>query len=369
VRAGEDESRPIAVAEMLHELGECYCRMGLLDHGAVPLRAALRIFRGYPGDPRLAGVLLTLGNSLRKSSPAEAEALYNEVVELRTAKLQYESATLAWVNLGILCSEQGRHQEALEHYEKVLRVRQQTAGTPPARIGLVMNNIANAYRRMGKFAEAHESVDRALALIGANDPVLVAAYGTKGLIFLDAGNDAQAVEWLKKARAEQEKQPSPNLERRAENLERERAALERLGRREEADAARQALEQARAAMAAIPQSQGSLMERKLESEDAVLVELGFGWRRRRMDARSEVNLLGGRLAKLVRERDAGRYGGWVAVAENTTLLFYGPDAEKLFAALESALQEEPLCAGARITLQHQGNQREIGVKSQLARVN
>jgi tetratricopeptide (TPR) repeat protein len=369
LQAEEDEVKPVAVAEMLRSLGQCYCSMGLVDHGAVPLRAALRIYREYPGDPRLAGCLLTLGNALRRTNPAEAEALYNEVVELRMAKLQYESATLAWVNLGILCSEQGRHPESLEHYRKVLRVREQTPGTPPARVGSVMNNLANAYRRMERFAEAQEWVDRALVLFAPEDPSLASVYGTRGLIYLDAGDDAQAAEWLRKARDEQAKQPSPNLQTRTENLEKEIAALDRLGRAAAAAAAREELERTRAAIRAVPQSEGGVQQRHFESEDAVLVELAFGWRRRTPDTRAEIDALGKRLSKLLPEGEAGRYAGWVSIPENTTLFFYGPDAEKLFAALESALTEEPLCAGARVTLQHQGNQREIGVRSHPARVN
>jgi tetratricopeptide (TPR) repeat protein len=70
----DDVKEPIGQAHMLARVGECYNRSGLKDHAAIPSRAAIKIFRKYPEDPRLSAALITLGNALRKSSPAEAEA-------------------------------------------------------------------------------------------------------------------------------------------------------------------------------------------------------------------------------------------------------------------------------------------------------
>ena len=53
------------------------------------------------------------------------------------------------------------------------------------------------------------------------------------MIHLDAGEDKQAVEWIRKALAAREKQSSPNLDATVENLESEIAALNRLGRKNE----------------------------------------------------------------------------------------------------------------------------------------
>jgi tetratricopeptide (TPR) repeat protein len=49
-----DVKEPIELAHMLARVGECYNRSGLKDHAAIPLRAAVRIFRKYPEDPRLS---------------------------------------------------------------------------------------------------------------------------------------------------------------------------------------------------------------------------------------------------------------------------------------------------------------------------
>jgi tetratricopeptide (TPR) repeat protein len=165
VQLTAEQDDRVTLAELLSRLGSCYVRVGLRDHAAVPLREALTIFRTLSGDPRLPAVLLDLGNALRKAAPAEAERYYQESADWHVSRAQLESATPAWVNLGVLCSEQDRHLEALAHNEKVLRVREQSPGMSSRRIGTVVNNIANCYRRMKQFEQAHQSLDRAIGLL------------------------------------------------------------------------------------------------------------------------------------------------------------------------------------------------------------
>jgi tetratricopeptide (TPR) repeat protein len=249
-----EQNKPIAMSDMLWRVGQCYTRIGLRDHAAVRLRAALRILREYPGDDHLPAVLLELGNALRKGDPGEAEGCYNEAAELYVARKQLELAAAAWVNLGIMCSEQERFEESLAHYEKARDVRERSPSVKPSRIGVLLNNMANCQRRMGNYDEAHKLVDRAVEFLSQNgDPGPAAAYGTRGLIFMDSGNDAEAVEWLQESYAERKKASSPNFETIAENLEKEIVALKRLGRMEEAALAEDRLALARAAMNEIPQ--------------------------------------------------------------------------------------------------------------------
>jgi tetratricopeptide (TPR) repeat protein len=182
----DDVKDPIDMAHMLARVGECYNRIGLKDHAAIPLRAAVKIFRKHPEDPRLSAALITLGNALRKSTPAEAESCYREVADWHVARGQFLSATPAWGNIGILCSEQGRYAEALEYLEKVRKIREQSPGIPVPAIAITVNNIANCYRRMGSFAEACTAVSRAIDLLqDKGGTELASAYGTRGLIFLD----------------------------------------------------------------------------------------------------------------------------------------------------------------------------------------
>jgi len=249
-----EKNKPVAMSDMLWRVGQCYNRIGLREHAAVRLRAALRILREYPGDDHLPAVLLELGNALRKGDTAEAERCYKEAAEIHVARKQPELAAAAWVNLGIMYSEQERFEDSLAHYEKARDVRERSPSIKPSRIGVLLNNMANCHRRMGNFDEAHELVDRAIEFLSQNgDPGPAAAYGTRGLIYLDSGNDAEAVEWLQESYAERKKSSSPNFETIAENLEKEIAALNRLGRTEEATLAEDRLRLARASMNEIPQ--------------------------------------------------------------------------------------------------------------------
>jgi tetratricopeptide (TPR) repeat protein len=353
-------NNPVALAELLWQVGECYDRSGLKDHAAPPLRAALRIFRNYPEDPRLPSVLLVLGNASRKSAPAEAETCYREAADWHVGRVQLLSASPAWSNIGVLCSEQGRYAEALDFYERVLRVREQSPGTPPARIAAVLNNIASCYRRMGRFVEAYASVDRAIKLLNqGGGSHLASAYGTRGLIFRDEGRDAEAVDWLRMAYEQHQKQPSPNLRTIADDLEYEIAALTRLGRLDESAIAEKKLESVCAAMNAVPQANRDLSALDGPTQGAVLVELSFGSQPGSPYAKHEPAKLARQLSDAIETRNVGSYGGRVVIPESTTLMFYGADAEALFRVLEPSLTSEPMCAGAKVTIRQGEGHREV----------
>jgi|ERR1700677_247667 tetratricopeptide (TPR) repeat protein len=362
----DDVVDPIDMAHMLSRVGECYSRAGLKDHAAIPLRAALKTFRKYPEDPRLPAVLVTLGNALRKSSPAEAESCYREAADWHVARGQFLSATPAWGNIGILCSEQGRFVESLEHFEKVQRIREQSPGVPATAIAIPLNNIASNYRRMGKFAEAIAAVSQAIDLLqDKGGAELASAYGTRGLIFLDQGQDSEAVEWLRRAYEHHQTFPSPNLDTIAEDLTREIAALQRLGRADELKDAEARLASVHTAIKAVPRVNRDLSALDGPVQCAVFVELNVGIRERSLDGKREDVQLGKRLTEVLEAKSVGWYAGRLTIPESTTMIFYGPDAEILFQAIEPTLTSEPVCAGARIAIRQRDGQREVIVPSRL----
>jgi tetratricopeptide (TPR) repeat protein len=361
-----EQSEPTAVAELLAREGLCYIQCGLKDQAAVPLRAAVKILRDHPGDPRLAAVLVTLGNAVRKSSPAEAEQLYQEVADIHAAKAQMESATTAWVNLGILCSEQGRHAESLAHYQRALRVREQSRGTPPGRVGSLLNNMANCYRRMGDFNEALRLVDRAIKLLKPEDgSPFPSAYGTRGQILHGAGRDAEAVEWLQKSYEERMRSSSPDLDAVIENLEIEIESLMRLGRLQEAEAAEGKLARAKTEKAEAPRANVDVSALKDRADGAVMVELAFGSRPGSGYRIQDAEVVAEQMAGILEERDTGFYGGRVVIPESTTLWFYGADGEAIFQAIEQFLKDHLICAGATIAIRQGGKMREVVIPQQM----
>ena len=57
-----------------------------------------------------------------------------------------------------------------------------------------------------------------------------------------------------------------------------------------------------------------------------------------------------RLIKVIKEDQLGEFDGNEVGRDEATLYMYGPDAERLFAGIESTLREYPLCQGARVEI-------------------
>jgi tetratricopeptide (TPR) repeat protein len=348
---------PIIIASLLRRMGKCYARMGLRDHAAVPLRASVKIYRSSPAEPNFPGVLLDLGNALRKRSPTEAEALYQEAAGLYEAQLNLASATAAWVNLGVLFAEQGRNQEALELYQRALNICEKAPKTPASRISSALNNMAECYRRMGCFAEAHALIDRAVRTTGIDDPIMAHCYSTRGEIFGDEGDVERLLEWTRKAISIREKQASQNKELLSNNYEKEIQALERLGRTEEAERVRAKQAELRALIESTPKSEiGSSIPGK-QVEGAVFVEIPLG-PSAMAKGEDDLSALASTLSAKIREGMCGRLSRAVTLPDQVTLIFYGPDAEQLYTGIKPILTEEKICAGARVVIQQNGVVRE-----------
>jgi tetratricopeptide (TPR) repeat protein len=254
----------------------------------------------------------------------------------------------------------------LEYLEKVRKIREQSPGISTPAIATTLNNIANCYRRMGKFAEAFTAVSRAIDLLqDKGGAELASAYGTRGLIFLDQGQDSEAVEWLRRAYEHHQTLPSPNLDILAEDLSREIAALQRLGRADELKDAEARLASVHTAMKAIPKVSRDLSALDAPLRCVVFVELNVGVRERSLDGKREDVQLGKRLTEVLEAKNAGWYAGQLTIPESTTMIFYGSDAEAIFQALEPTLRSEQICAGARITIRQRDGQREVILPSRL----
>jgi tetratricopeptide (TPR) repeat protein len=363
-----DKLEGVARAEMLLALGQCYLRSGLRDHAAIPLRAAVRVFRLAAGDPHLTEALMVLGSALSRSSPDEAEALFRESADLHNSNMKFESATVPWLNLGVLLSENGRHAEAAELYDRILRIREQSRGLAPSRVAIVLNNIASNYRRMGKFREAHAAIDRAIKVYEAGDKGLASALGTRGMIYLDEGRDKDAAKWLENAISEFRRQPSPNMTSMAEDLDRLIGALTRLGRTREAETAQRERDALRARLGAIPQSeQDSGGDAGIAG--AVLIELTGVNRLRGSDRYDDVMALVHKTLDLLRLQDVGFYRGKVAIPESTTLIYHSRSPESLWSTIESCVCEEPIAAGAKITIRDGATHREVLVPMPVSTLN
>jgi tetratricopeptide (TPR) repeat protein len=361
------ETDPMLVAEMLQKMGECYSRMGLGEYASIPLRSALKILDKFPEHPWRSATLLTLGNAIRKTQPAEAEACFREAAEMHAANLQHQSAAPAWVNLGILCAEQGRYDESLEFYAKVLRVRENNAATPPDRIALLHNNIAGCYRRMKKFDEALASVDRSIVLFPASDAQRAYAYSTKAMTLRDAGRDEEAVTWFRNAIAEREKQASPSFEASLDDLQGLIDALKRLGRDSEVAPVEKELERVRQLRDSVQAAQGG-GERDAFAGGSVLVEVPKQ-NNAEPHAPEEIRNLVYGLAGALAEAGVGRISGHITSPETRTLIFTGQDAERVFEFLIPLLSSDSFFSGARVVVRQGDVSRELMLPMKVTAVN
>jgi len=361
-----EANEPLGVANMLSRQGHCYAFCGLKDQAAIPFRAALKILRDYPDEPSLANVLIGLGNALRKSSPSEAEQLYKEAADIHIAKAHLESAAVPWVNLGVLCSEQERNSEALEYYRKALEVREKSPGTPPVRIAMLLNNIANCHRRSRDFEEALRLIDRAIEILQSeNTPKIASAYGSKGQIFHDAGNDAEAVEWLRRSYTERMQEPSPDFDLMLENLGYEIASLKRLRRTQEAADAEARMAMAKEAMKAFPSANVDLSTLTAEPAGAVLIELAFGTRPGGRYGKRDAEAVLEQIFAILSMANLGKSGSRVMTPESITLIFYGENAQAMFEAIEQFLADHLIFAGAVVSIRQGQSVRQVVIPTTL----
>lgn len=359
-----EAAQSIKAADWLWKIGRCYARIGLRDHAAIAYRGSVRIFRKESADPRLPVVLLALGNAIRKSAPTDAEAIYKEAAAIWEKKGQIESATPAWMNLGILCSDQGRFEETIQYYERVRAIRESSPATPPVRIGVLYNNLASCYRKMRRFAEARQAIERSISILTnlgvlpSNDAnSLALSFGTKGMILRDEGRDLESLEWLRRACTEIEKYPSPNLELLIEELEHQLGALARLNQAEAAGAVEARIKSVRATAAEIPtisQDGSGLSE---VAEGALIIEVDGGLRND--STNGGIVKLGICLDEILKEQELGSWQGMVHIPESSTLIFYGSSAQAMYDAIEPTMRDDVRFKGALVTVRQGTEQREV----------
>ena len=287
-----------------------------------------------------------------------------EFAEIHNSAMRYQSASTAWVNLGLLCSEQMRCEEALEYYERALKIRRSSPNLPEQSLAIVHNNLANCYRRMRRFDEAHLNANLAISLFHEKDKGMSYAYGTRGQIYLDAGEYEKALEWLTKSNEERLRRSDSDQQVILENYENQIVALEALGRNAEAEIIRLNAEHVRKAIESVPLVDIETGATAKPAEDAVFIELTRASAippEDEKESRIELTAVLGAAALLA---EVGHYCGKVSLPESTTLIFYGSNADDLFAILQPALEAEKNQFHARVSIQKDGVIREVLIQGE-----
>ena len=95
-------------------------------------------------------------------------------------------------NLGLTMYAQGRHDEAIAEYDKVVELREQLLGPLHPDTGVAHNNLANALAELRRLDEAQVHADRAFAIwsagLGSDHPFVSASLHNLGMLAYRRGD-------------------------------------------------------------------------------------------------------------------------------------------------------------------------------------
>ena len=187
---------------------------------------------------KLAHPYVNMGNGYKRTQKLEdAERCYREalrLIEINDAKTP-EQLSLVLLNLGAVCSESGRYEEAEHRYREVLDLRIAAYGRNHWRVGNTYNNLANCVRQMRNFDAAEEYIQKAIEILEARPESLSNAIDTLSRLREDQGRVDEALEAATRARETQQNLPTPDLTELATLFEREALLAGRMGDQDRAN--------------------------------------------------------------------------------------------------------------------------------------
>ena len=193
------------VARALNDLAAVLAQRGQLDQAEEAMRGALDLRRRLLGTrhPAVADSHWNLGAILRRQERYDdAESHYREALAIFGGSLGEDSVEVARVynGLGALAGARRDHAASEAFLHEALRRYEKTLGATHPDVGLTLNNIAVAQRRLGRTEESAANALRALSIQTSSlpdDHFLVAVTRfTLGTLALMEGDSAKAVEWL-----------------------------------------------------------------------------------------------------------------------------------------------------------------------------
>lgn len=100
-------------------------------------------------------------------------------------------------NMGLLMDQKGDSAKAFEYHLRGLEIKRKSKATPTSVI-ISLSNVANAYKVLGRYREAHDLLDEAIDLIRAEKvpmkDIEALIYNTRGKVYATAGELQQARE-------------------------------------------------------------------------------------------------------------------------------------------------------------------------------
>ena len=251
------QATPLATAGRLERAAMACFRVGVHANAASAFGKAIDLMTKEKGADALAlaSPYINLGNCYKRMQKLEdAERCYREARRLHqvNAADQSEQFSTILLNLGVLCAEQGRNEEAEQYYMQTLELRVQMLGRNHWRVGNTYNNLAGCRRRLRDFAGAEGYIQQAIEILDAHPEQLCNAIDTLSRLREDEGKTEEALAAATRAREIQQGLPSPDLSEMATLFDREAALAERCGEEERARESRTRAAEMRHALAAAP---------------------------------------------------------------------------------------------------------------------
>ncbi|HLK19509.1 MAG TPA: tetratricopeptide repeat protein [Bryobacteraceae bacterium] len=251
------KSTPLATAARLERAGMAAHRVGLHSNAAASLGKSIELRVQEKGADvlELAGPYINLGNCYKRMQKYEdAERCYREALRLHQVNHaenveQYSSILL---NLGVICAEQGRNDEAEQYYRQTLDWRIQTLGRNHWRVGNVYNNLAGCRRRARDFAGAEQYIQQAIAILEDRPEQFCNVIDTLSRLREEEGRTEEALAEATRAREIQQALASPDLSELATLFEREAVLAGRCGQDDRASDCRKRAVEMRQALATAP---------------------------------------------------------------------------------------------------------------------
>ncbi len=233
--------------------GESRRATELFDQG---IRMIEETMKANPSGPTelsimLAEMKLNRANALRRRDPDAAIAGYLEVVQVMERHAPHnDHLAMALSNAAVVMELTGRHEESERTHRRALEFRERHLPPHDPRVGISLNNLANALLKLNKVSEAEQAAERSGALLGSGDPLMAAAVkATKASVRAAQGRHAEALPLFEEAVSLTEEVHGALHPEVLEKLHDMLPTLDALGRTEEAASRRRQMARIEAAFA------------------------------------------------------------------------------------------------------------------------
>jgi tetratricopeptide (TPR) repeat protein len=160
---------------------------------------------GSTGWDRLGHLMLKLGQFNK------AEDLYEILLKQKTS--EGKEAHLYHM-LGMIKDQQGEYPEAIEFYERSIKIKQKILSPTDPNLSSSYNNIGNVYDKMGEYSKALSYYEKALEIskktLSPNHPDLATSYNNIGSVYSKMGEYSKALSFYEKALEIKQKTLPPN---------------------------------------------------------------------------------------------------------------------------------------------------------------